>query len=458
MRPPGAQALWPRVRHSVTTPRDARCNKLGKPGSARRLLWGYLSPVDEIMDVEVTVGVAAGKRAHEDIIQAVRTRLYPFEARLQRVQIWTENSGSGHICCVQARSERGRTLAIEREGRSLLEAIGEAVSALVLTLERGRTSETITRPYASRVLLALHDLDASAPSLRWARRLANAFAGGLDACRVLKGTPSPTTLASGRDWLQATRLLLATQRDTRSWCGAALPEAVLADRAVAGSGAWAQELGLIARRKGSDWIVVHAGDVTGGEAAALAVAAACPVLVARAPTARSTLLVNVESNDENAAALASAAELSEALDAPVLAFRNLFGRTPDDRSAPEVERLAGRWQQIQRERHPIEAGRRVPLLDVVLGFAPDHTQALLSQALREDAEMIVTAVGGAALAGEVEAIVERAVRSVLLVPTASSSTDERAARRAPPRSGVVPAAGTRPVRATHASARPGSRS
>jgi hypothetical protein len=409
------------------------------------------------MDVEATLGGVAGKRAHEDIIQAVRGRLHRFEPRLQRLQIWTESRGNGHTCQLQAWSERGQTLAIERDGRSLLEAVGEAVAALARTLEHGRTSETITRPYASRVLLVLHELDAAAASLRWARRLAHAFAGGLDACRVLKGAPSPTALASGRDWLQATRSLLATQRDTRAWCGEALPEAVLADRAIAGSGAWVTELAQLARRKGSDWIVVRAGDVGGADAAALAAAAGCPVLVARAPTARSTLLVNAVSSDENSA-LASAAELSEALDAPVLAFRNLFGCAPNERSAPEVERLAERWQQVQRERHPIEAGRRVPSLDVVLGFAPDHTQALLSQALREDADMIVTAVGGGAGEAETDAVVERAVRSVLLVPAEPSSTDERAARRAPPRSGVVPAAGARSARTPHSSAGSGSRS
>lgn len=410
------------------------------------------------MDVEAHLGVAAGKRAHEDLIQAVRRRLYPFEPRLQRLQIWTENRGNGHTCCLQAWAERGQTLAIEREGRSLEEAVGEAVAALARTLERGRTSETITRPYASRVLLALHELDASAASLRWARRLARALAGGLDACRVLKGAPNPTTLASGREWLQATRLLLATQRDTRAWCSEALPDAVLADRAVAGSGPWASELAQLARRKGSDWIVVEAGAVSGEEAAALAAAAGCPVLVARAPTARSTLLVNANSTEESPAALASAAELSEALDAPVLAFRNLFGRAPNERSAPEVERLGERWQQVQRERHPIEAGRRVPSLDVVLGFAADHAQALLSQALLEDAEMIVTAVGSAGASGDARAIVERAVRSVLLVPAEPSSAGERAARRAPPRSGVVPTRGARPDPAPQPVARSGSRS
>jgi len=410
------------------------------------------------MDVEATLDASAGKRAHEEVIQAVRGRLYPLEPRLQRVQIWTQRRDGGHSCCLQAWSERGRTLAIERHGRSLLEAVGEAVAALARTLEHGRTRETITRPYASRVLLALHDLDPAAPSLRWARRLASAFAGGLDACRVLKGAPSPTSLGSGRDWLQATRALLVAQRDTRSWCSESLPEAVLADRAIAGSGAWASELAHLARRKGSDWIVVEAGDVTGREAAALASAARCPVLVARAPTARSTLLVNAESSDENAVALASAAELSEALDAPVLAFRNLFGRAPNKHGAPEVEQLAERWQQIQRERHPIEAGRRVPSLDLVLGFAADHPQALLAQALREDAEMIVTRVSGADVSGDDSALVERAVRSVLLVPSQPSSTDERSAHRVPPRPGVVPAAGTRPGRAPSLSVRSGSRS
>ena len=94
----------------------------------------------------------------------------------------------------------------------------------------------------------------------------------------------------------------------------------------------------------------------------------------------------------------------------------------------------------------------------VLGFAADHTQALLAQALREDAEMIVTAIGVSAGSGGIEAVVERAVRSVLLVPAEPSSTDERAARRAPPRSGVVPAAGAGLDRQPHSAARSGSRS
>src|SRR5262245_11082348 len=125
------------------------------------------------MDVEASVGSAASPRVQEDIVQTVRRRLYAFEPRLQRVQIWAENRGPGATCCLQAWSERGQTLAVERDGRSLLEAVGEAVSALARTLEHGRTSETITRPYASRVLLALFELDLSAPSLRWARRLAD---------------------------------------------------------------------------------------------------------------------------------------------------------------------------------------------------------------------------------------------------------------------------------------------
>jgi hypothetical protein len=414
------------------------------------------------MDVEATLSAAASKRAREDIIQTVRSRLYPFEPRLQRVQIWADSNGSGHTCCLQAWSERGRTLAVEREGRSLLEAVGEAVAALARSLERGRTSETITRPYASRVLLALHELDASAPSLHWARRLTNALAGGLDACRVCKGVPNPAALASGREWLQATRQLLATQRETRSWCGTALPEAVLADRVIAGGGDWVAEVAHVARSKGSDWIVVPAGDVSGEAAATLAGAAACPVLVARAPTARSTVLVSAESANDDPAVLGSAAELSEALDAPVLAFRNLFGLGPDQGFGPEVERLGERWKQVQRERHPLEAGRRVPSLDVVLGFAADRTQALLAQALREDAEMIVVGVSAAGQStgsGEGAAeIVDRAVRSVLLVPAQPSSIDERVARRAPPHSGVVPAPRARPDAAPPAAARPGSRS
>ena len=414
------------------------------------------------MDVEAIIGAAMGKRSHEDIISAVRARLYPFEQRLQRVQVWVDSSNSGHVCCLQAWSERGQTLAVERQAGSLPAAIDGAAAALRLALEHGRTSETVTRPYASRVLLALHELDASAPSLLWARRLTGALAGGLDVCRVLVGAPSPASLASGREWLSATRRLLATQRDTRAWCSEALPEGVLADRIIAGAGDWVGELATLARRKGSDWIVVPAGGVSGMAAEALAAAAGCPVLVARAPTTRSTLLVSADAGHDISAALASAAELSEVLNAPVLAFRNILGR-PAERFAPEIDGLAERWDQIRRERLPLEAGRRIPSLDVLLGCAPDRAQALLSQALREDAEMIlVTATplqpGSSASDGSLAAsVADQAVRSVLLVPVQASSTDERAARRAPPRSGVVPAAGSSPARAPASSARSASR-
>ena len=179
------------------------------------------------MDVDAIIVAAAGKHHSDNVIKAVREGLYPVAPRLRRVQVWAESSSAGYLCCLQAWAERGQTLAVERRAGSLPAAVDEAVAALAQALSRGRSRDTITRPYASRVLLALHALDASAPSLRWARHLTNALAGGLDVCRVVPGAASPAALASGREWLQATRQLLATQRDTRGFCCEALPEAVL---------------------------------------------------------------------------------------------------------------------------------------------------------------------------------------------------------------------------------------
>lgn len=393
------------------------------------------------MDVEASISESAGKDAYDALVQTVTSRLYRFEQRLQRVQVWAERCGAEHLCCLQAWSERGQTLAVERRATSLGVALNEALGALTRALEHGRTSESITRPYASRVLLVLHELDATTPNVLWARSLASALAGGLDVCRWLRDAPSSAEVGSGPEWLRATRNGLATRRETRAWCSTALPEGVLCERIIAGAGDWVNELSALARRQGSDWLVLPADVASGAATLALARSAGCPVLVARAPTTRSTLLVSAQPEEDEAATLNGAAELSEALNAPVLAFRNVFGRPAGERFAPEIEALAARWNLIQHERHPLEAGRRIPALDVVLGCTSDHVAALLSQAVREDAEMIVIGAGQAAPAGDDSlpaAVVERAVRSVVVVPP-RSAVEERATRRAP-RSGIVPAA------------------
>lgn len=408
------------------------------------------------MYIDATSLAGTGRRFEIEVTQLIAATLHPFELQLERIQVQVRSSPEGDVCRLHAWAGRGQTVVIESSGSSRLAAIETAAGslrrAIASRMARGlltpdsrprgaRPSET-PRPAndtravlsteseaepaaapsngsAARVLLALHELDAANACLQWARALADALQADLDVCRVLPNLPALTGSPSGKLWLEATRRLLAATRETRRWCADVLPDAKLSERLIAGGADCVEKTALCARQAGADWIVmpdVHDG--CGKAATALARAAGCPVLVARAPTSRSTLLVATDVSDDLHSICSRAAALAEAPHAPVLAFHDAAFR-PSELSS-RVNTLTDVWAQIQAERMEANRHQRLPDLEVLLAHGTDRVKSILDQARREDAEILIVGVseGGATAYDELAAaVVDRAIRSVLVVPS-----------------------------------------
>jgi nucleotide-binding universal stress UspA family protein len=415
--------------------------------------------------IDATSVGAADRRFETEVVRLIRAAMHPFEMQLERIQVQVSSNLEGHVCRLHAHAERGRIVVIESQATSRLGAIETAAERLWHTIAKrtirgqaaavipshcevstpgpsvqsslARASEAKTavveregsalRP---RVLLTLRDLDPSNACLQWARVLADALQADLDVCRVLPNTLVKDGAPAGKASLETTRRLLAATRETRRWCVNALPNAALSERLIPGAADIVEEAALRARERGVDWIVmpdVHDG--CGRSATALARASGCPVLVARAPTSRSTLLVATDVSEDLYTISSRAAALAEALHAPVLAFHDVGFRVPELSS--RVNALTDAWAQIQVER--LEAGghQRLPELEVLLAHGTDRVETILQQARREDAEIIIVGVSEAPdsetdFAAEV---VDRAIRSVLVVP--SKLAREAKLRRSP---------------------------
>lgn len=412
------------------------------------------------MHIDATSLAGTGRRFELEVTRLIRVALHPFEVQLQRIQVQVKSVPGGHVCRLHAWAGRGQTVIIESSARSRLEAIETAaghlrhsVASLVgrgqyaadscpraasdardseasapaadtrAVLSAAGESEVRAAPWGGagrrpRVLLALHELDASNACLQWARALAGTLQADLDVCRVLPNTPT-TGLASGKIWLESTRRLLAASRETRRWCADVLPDAQLSERLIPGGADVVEEAALRARQREVDWIVMPAmRDGCGSSATALARAAGRPVLVARGPTSRSTLLVATDVSDDLYSIFSRAATLAEALHAPVLAFHDAALRAPELSS--RVKTLTDVWAQIQTERMETKRHRRLPELEVLLAHGTDRVETILQLARREDAEILVVGASeGAPVAADRDvaaAVVDRAIRSVLVVP------------------------------------------
>jgi nucleotide-binding universal stress UspA family protein len=411
--------------------------------------------------IDATSVGAADRRFETEVVRLIRAAMHPFEMQLERIQVQVSSNRDGHMCRLHARAERGQTVVIESQGASRLGAIetaaeqlwhtiakrtirGQAVAVIPSHCEVSTPGSSVQASLAPaseaqtavveregsvlrpRVLLALRELDPSGTCLQWARVLADALQADLDVCRVLPNPPATDGAPAGKAWLETTHRLLAATRETRRWCANALPNAALSERPIPGAADIVEEAALRARERGVDWIVmpdVH--DRCGRSATALARASGCPVLVARSPTSRSTLLVAADVSEDLYPISSRAAALAEALHAPVLAFHDVGFRVPELGS--RVNALTDTWAQIQRER--LEAGghQRLPELEVLLAHGTDRVETILQQARREDAEIIIIGVtedsdSETDLAAEV---VDHAIRSVLVVPSSLA----RAAKR-----------------------------
>lgn len=389
------------------------------------------------------------------MVSVIRAALAPFEGSLQRVVAFVRPTGVSHVCLLRAWCDRGHTVVVERRATSRDEAVATATDSMKRALERAPAARPWTAPAgagevpidrrptalltpqaqsecpvgserAPHVLLVLHELEQGAASLQWAAVLVESLRARLEVCRLLPDLNDAASLPSGRAWLDATRRALSATRETRAWCDRTLPHAHVAGRAIASMG----ELAYIAQEQNAEWIVVSARAGCGEAAVALARASSRPVLVARPPTTRHTLLVATEAGMDNHPALANAARLAVALHAPVLVFQDVQGLSSRDTFPSQVDVLAESWRKA-REPLEDEINRRPPELDVVLACSGDRVDGILQQARREDAGMIIMSLPG--MKGPcdelVRAVVDGALRSVLIIPPHAPEGD-----RAPPAS------------------------
>lgn len=404
---------------------------------------------------------ASDRKFESEVVRLIREALHPYERQLERVHVQVSFTPGAYVCRLHAWAERRQTVVIESSAASRLSAIQTAADSLKGAIARraaqGFLAGALPRPpelatssadasaepaAASdapaagsanrsvmgrpRVLLALHDLESSDACLRWARVLTDALGADLDVCRVLPNLPAPGELPPGKLWLEATRRLLAATRETRLWCAAALPDAEFSERLIPGGDDVVRETALRARELGVDWIVLQHERACGPSATALARESGCPVLVARPPTSRSTLLVATDVCGDLYPLSRCTAALAEALYAPVLAFHDV-GFCTDELSS-RVDALTEAWAKVQAERMRHLGHQRLPELEVLLAHGSDPVQTILEQARREDAEIVIVGTGeGAALQGEdrlAASVVDHAIRSVLVVPSNSDAARE----------------------------------
>lgn len=405
------------------------------------------------MYIDTTFAGAGDRRFETEAVRLIRAAMHPFEMQLERIQVHVTSMPDGHVCRLHAWAERGQTVVIESKAASRLGALETAVDRLRRAIARRSRRGTAAivpvekdsrqpapgaRPHVveserlarrSRVLLALGALDPSSACLRWARVLSDALEADLDVCRVLPSMPAADGPPSGQAWLDSIRRLLEATRETRRWCTHALPNAKLSERLIPNAVDIVDEAALRARERDVDWVVMSAAhDGCGRSATALARASGCPVLVAREPTSRCTLLVATDVSHDLYAISSRAAELAEVLHAPVLAFHDVAFHEPELSS--RVSALTDAWSRIQAERLKAGGHQRLPELEVLLARGTDRVEAILQQARREDAEVIIVGVSDDAanpvndLAADV---IDRAIRSVLVVPS-----DAREAKRQRP--------------------------
>lgn len=441
------------------------------------------------MYIDATSMGAVDRRFQAEVVELIRTAMQPFELQLERVQVLVSAKPEGHVCRLHAWAERGQTVVVESLASSRRSAVETATESLRRTIA-GRTLRGLVaaRPRGSgapgsvprlgapgsvprlgaapiepasevraiehdgalrprRVLLVLRELDDSSASVHWAQVLSAALEAELEVCRVLGGDAVPDEgPSSGRAWLESTRRLLVAARETRRWCAAALPGAELSEGLIASAGSVAPEVARRARERDVDWVVLPDGDAGCGlTATELARASGCPVLVARAPTRRSTLLVASDVTDDLYPISSRTAALAEALHAPVLAFHDVGFRAPELDS--RVNALTEAWEKVQAERLESGGPQRLPELEVLLAYGTDRVETILQQARLEDAEIIVVGLSADAddpAAAVTAGVVDRAIRSVLVVP---SNLRRAAAPQAiladdapePRRSGIAPA-------------------
>jgi nucleotide-binding universal stress UspA family protein len=342
-----------------------------------------------------------------EIASAVRSALSCVRERVQSVRVEVSRTGDCHVCRLEAHAERGGVVIVECRARLLGEAIESAADGLEDALERrigASHSRQSTRP---RLLLIAGDRDVPGAALHWTAVLGNALEADLDLYRW------PARAAD-----RGARATVA--QVIRRWHELTMPDASLSERLIPGSPDPIRTAGLLARSRGVQWIVMPAQDGCGAAAMALTRAARCPVLVARAPTTNSVLLLATQPQQDHYPSLKRAARLALPLHAPVLVLHDVSSLPDTAPLMAQVDALAGPWTLLQRECQTRVVGQCLPGIDVLLARGGDRLAAVLEQARKEDAEMIIVSANDGepceSSARFAEAVANEASSSVLILP------------------------------------------
>lgn len=382
------------------------------------------------MDIDAAHVAGANEWSPAEIASAVRAALASLGERVRSVRVDVRRRGDCHVCRLQARGERGQFVIVECNARLLGDAIEAAADRLEEALEHRvgvRESQETAR---GRLLLAAGDGDLPGSALHWTALLGNALRMNVDLYRW-----APSALAR--------RSRTAVDAVMRRWCTLAMPRAVLSERVMVGSADPLAAVGRLARSRDVEWIVMPAHDGCGAAAVALARAARCPVLVARAPTASSELLVATVAQQDHYPTLKRAARLALALQSSVLVLHDVSDLPSTASLLAQADALGGPWALLQRQCAALPTGQCLPSIDVLISRSGDRAGSVLEQARREDAEVIIVSVSEVepcTSSAFAEAVANQALRSVLIVPAEAAGPvlrSEREAASLPKRSRVT---------------------
>jgi len=217
--------------------------------------------------------------------------------------------------------------------------------------------------------------------------------------------------------------------ETQAWLRGLLGEGETAEKFTVVTGDFAPETTAYARSIGAQWIVVPAGEPSVGRiVTSLADAVGVPVLVARAATSFEAIVAATDLESGDFPILRQAAELGQKLRIPVIALHNvnpIAGRSGIDviwgmATPMGVGALRTRQERLEAAALETQTGGQ-PMICSEL----DPVNAIIDKAGALDADLVVVGTRGNGwfkrLFGDNVAsnVVDRAVRSVLVVPIAT---------------------------------------
>jgi nucleotide-binding universal stress UspA family protein len=321
--------------------------------------------------------------------------------------------------------------------------------------ERGMRPLRPTRRPEPRLVLALPSAERPTPSLRRALALARSLDAELHVLRVLPGLTRLQALFSRNDVLSAARAVqrtLRANRITRSWLRVTLGSDEVIERLCIVHGDFVEQAAAYAAGVGAQMIILPPSPRRlGRTATSLARASRKPVLVAREHRGSSAILAATDLQTSGHPVLWKAAELGKRLRAKLVALHNVdpIGGAellPGTLSAGAMTVGAGAWASI----HQPAASSRARLEQLTRATAPlpleaepmvlteaDAARAILSQAGLLDPDCLVIGarqrnwLEELACGSVAREVIERARRSVLVVPMDAATAASTRAVSAP---------------------------